>query len=435
MATLAALRAQGYTDTILALDETPPREMPDGLRVIPATDFERTLSPETLVIRSPGFAPHHPMRQRLDAWGGEQTTATRLFLAALRVARIPVIGVTASKGKSTISALCHTQLEETGVACELVGNIGIPALSRLDSIVARQALVVLELSSYQCDDLQPGEGPDTVILGTLFPEHLDWHGSLKRYYTAKTRLARAIPAGGRLLIHAGARPILATHGLLDGVLREDISIEWVNHPAGLHVAADGTRFFDGLVPQVQVEMRLPGQHNRENACLAFAASRQHGADAQAFARALVRFDGLPYRLQDEGWHAGIRWINDSISTAPEAACAALEAFHTDGRTLIVGGQDRGYDYHPLADALQRSQVSEVIVLPDSGAALAACMQVQGSRQTIHVAGNLATAVRVAASVTPQGQLCLFSPAAPSYHLWTGFEARGAEFRALIRGLD
>ncbi len=437
---LAAARllvARGHQAPLWVTGDQCPAAQADlpGLQPSAPEDLARVLRERPVVVRSPGFAPHHPLRQQIDAAGLEQTTGTCLMLAELRAAGLTVIGVTASKGKSTTSSLLLHTLLHSGVPARLLGNIGLPALAELDAVLETRPVVVLELSSYQCDDLQPGLGPQTAVFGPLFPEHLDWHGSLAAYYRAKTRLISALPPGGVALAHVAARDTLAALSLQTPFERQDISVEWVQDDGrriGLH--ADAVGLHDGstlLVPSAT--LRLRGQHNRENACLAFAGARRAGATVAGLTRALAEFDGLPYRLQDEGVIAGIGWINDSISTAPEAACAALEAFQGRVGTLLVGGQDRGYDYRPLLAALHRWQVQHVIVLPDSGAALAAlCVPPQPF--TLHQAGNLAQAVALSAQLTPRGGLCLFSPAAPSYHLWSGFEARGAEFRQHVQAL-
>jgi UDP-N-acetylmuramoylalanine--D-glutamate ligase len=446
LATLALLRARGYRRPVPLIADQAPAELPPGLSLVSADAIGAALAPDCVVVRSPGFAPHHPLRRQLDDWGGAQTTATRLMLTELAASRIPVIGVTASKGKSTISTLIQALLTRSNIAATLVGNIGVPALSRLDTILQTRPVVVIELSSYQCDDLPAGEGPGTVVFGSLFPEHLDWHGSLAAYYGAKARLLAAAPAGGTLLVHQAVLPILTEAGLAASLARTDISLEWVNTPNGLHPAGQG--FMDGeRLLCKSAQMRLPGRHNRENACLALAAARRFGVGSQQFEQVLAAFEGLPFRLQQEGVHAGIHWINDSISTAPEAACAGLEAFGGAVHTLITGGQDRGYDYAPLVAAIAHWQVGDVILLPESGAAIAAAAaQAARARQAAgqldrghhasrwHTVGNLGEAVQLAAQLTEVGGVCLFSPAAPSYHAWSGFEARGQDFRAALQAL-
>jgi len=438
LATLALLRARGHQEEVTVLGDQIMEDLPEGARAIRGESLSDELEDNTIVIRSPGFSPHHPLRRAIDTWGGVQTTATQLMLAELNAAHIDVIGVTASKGKSTTSSLLTQTLIESGHPAQLVGNIGIPALSQLDEILSKRPIVVMEISSYQCDDLKAHTGPKTVVFGRLFPEHLDWHGDLKHYYAAKAKLLGAIPDGGRAFIDALALETLQLHGLAGTAHRDSIQLNIINTTSGLHF--ESGFFYDGRSVLCSDEgMRIPGQHNRDNACLAFAAGRSMGAEIEAFQTTLKQFSGLPFRLQHEGRHVGIEWINDSISTAPEAACAALEAFGVGGtHTLIVGGQDRGYDYRPLVSAIATYQVPHVILLPESGhtiGLLAKKIAGQNYQSTptseLHEADSLFAAVQLAAQLTPKDGRCVFSPAAPSYHLWSDFEARGKDYRRCI----
>ena len=147
---------------------------------------------------------------------------------------------------------------------------------------------------------------------------------------------------------------------------------------------------------------------------------------------LRSFGGLPYRLQDEGERNGVRWVNDSLSTAPEAAAAAVRALAPGVRTVIAGGQDRGYDPTPLVEALIAHGVQTLVVVPDTGAAIAAAARRMGFGGDVHEVAGLPEAVAMAVARTPAGSTCLFSPGAPSYNRYKSFEERGAHLRALIR---
>jgi UDP-N-acetylmuramoylalanine--D-glutamate ligase len=438
LATLALLRSHGHQTEVLIVGDRIAEGLPEGTRIIASETLSQSLTAQTIVVRSPGFSPHHPLRKAIDRWGGVQTTATKIMLAELNAAQINVMGITASKGKSTTSSLLTQMLLESGQQTKLVGNIGIPALSQLDEILRERPIVVMEMSSYQCDDLQAKEGPACVVFGRLFPEHLDWHGDLKHYYAAKAKLLSAIPDGGHAYIDALALETLQSQGLVGTARRPEITLHPVNNGSGLRFSSG--IFFDGNDALCSDEgMRIPGQHNRDNACLAYAAARSHGAELEAFQNTLRQFSGLPFRLQYEGRIAGIDWINDSISTAPEAACAALEAFGKKGTaTLIVGGQDRGYDYSPLIEAITQFQVPHVILIPESGHTIGILAENSVFKpllakipSTFHAAESLSDAVQLAAKLTPHGGRCVFSPAAPSYHHWSGFEARGKDYRSCI----
>jgi UDP-N-acetylmuramoylalanine--D-glutamate ligase len=284
----------------------------------------------------------------------------------------------------------------------------------------------MELSSYQCDDLADGNGPALGCLLDLFPEHLDWHGGVAAYYGAKFRLATAQRAGDRLLCNATTWPLLADRPLAG-------TPELINTPDGLHFA-DGW-FRNGperLFPDT--DMRLPGPHNRRNAVAALAIAARFGAGPGAAEKVLGTFQGLPYRLQDEGLFAGIRWVNDSIATAPEAVAAALTALGPAVATLICGGHDRGYDFAPIAVSAVAGGVGTFILLPDTGNAIARLLRAAVPERRILEAPDLAAAVALARLHTPAGRTCLFSPGAPSYNAYGSFTERGRHFRVLLEGL-
>lgn len=433
-ASALALRRHGHVGP-LSIFSDQPVAVPDGDRLVTGPAAAAALAEIDLLIRSPGFAPHHPLRRAADARDLAQTTATNLFLAEMRAAGIPVIGITGSKGKSTASTLTHLMLTAAGVPAVLVGNIGAPALDWLDKLrVAdrtQRPVVVMELSSYQCADLVPEMGPSSGCLLDMFPEHLDWHGGLTAYFCAKFRLAAAL---------APDDPLFANESLLDlaeaAVLDPPASgrrLTLINTPAGLHFA-DGW-FRDGearLFPDTR--MRLPGLHNRRNAVAAFALARRFGTTPAQAETVLAEFGGLPFRLEDEGVFAGIRFVNDSISTAPEAVAAALSALGPAVATLIAGGLDRGYRFESLAAAAAASRVETFILLPDTGTLIAALLREWAPGRTLLEVPDLPAAVQAAFANTPAGRTCLFSPGAPSYNVYASFAERGRHFRALLAEL-
>jgi UDP-N-acetylmuramoylalanine--D-glutamate ligase len=296
-------------------------------------------------------------------------------------------------------------------------------------VLARRAITSFEMSSYQCHDLDAG--PDVAILLNLFPEHMDWHGSVTAYYDAKCRLAalqrpealtvfdaesaeiaRRLPLGPARHVGFGARDGAG------GAARFEAGAFW----------RGSERLFDDS------RMRLRGLHNRRNACAALEAALALGAAAPHVLEALASFTGLPHRLEEVQGRGGIRFIDDSISTAPESAVAALEAHRGSVATLIAGGHDRGYDFAPLVDAILADGVATVICLPPSGLRLAANLRDRAvsSGPRVIEASTLEDAVTAALRETPSGRTCLFSPASPSYGAFRDFQERGMKFRDLIR---
>jgi len=422
--TLAALRRAGNTLPVTVFVDDPVTaatvDHSDGL--VFASAREPNFDDVRVLIRSPGFAPSHTARIAADARGLPQTTATNLFFNELRAFGIASIGITGSKGKSTTSTLVARALKESGVPSSLVGNIGAPVLESLEGVIANRAVPVIELSSYQCADLE--SAPTISVLLQLFPEHMDWHGSIDAYYRAKMRIAQQQRAGDSFFYLKDNQAYV--EGFDIPSRREAVGTEASVHWAEGAFWRGGQRLFSDEC------VRIPGQHNKQNVCCVIAAASAAGATLEGLQVALRGFSGLPYRLQDEGLHGGIRWINDSISTAPEAAAAALRAFQSSTRSLIFGGFDRGYEMAPILAALRESTVERVILLPTTGHRLAAELAESDIHVKVVEAADLRSAVVAAFEGTPRGGLCLFSPGAPSYGFFRDFEDRGRQFSALLR---
>src|SRR3954453_767083 len=206
-----AIRRWGGRPPIVFLDEPPaPGTVPEDLdRVIggEGSGMAAALEGIDLLVRSPGIRLGHPLLVEAGRRGIEVTTNVNLFLAEVRAAGLPVIGITGSKGKSTTSTLTYRTLREAGRPAVLAGNIGTPGLDVLEDVLATESISVLELSSYQCSDLTLG--PSVAVLLTLFPEHMSWHGGVEAYYEAKLRLARP-QAPDALTIYSAADPELVS---------------------------------------------------------------------------------------------------------------------------------------------------------------------------------------------------------------------------------
>lgn len=423
-ATHAALERATACASIVVLEDAPA---PSGcaLQWLTGDAALEALRNLDAVVASPGVPPRHPILLAARERGLTITTATNLFLAECAHEDVPVTAVTGSKGKSTTSTLLHASLVESGREAALLGNVGAPALDALDDVIARRALVVFEMSSYQAALLDASV--EIAVITELFPEHLDWHGGTERYYSDKLRLpALQQPEG--LTIWNGSSDELRRRAPLGPARHEAYAVaEGVTFSDGLFLRQGSALFSDA-------EMLLRGAHNRRNACAVLTATAALGVPDDAVRETLSRFAGLPHRLEDLGVQAGLQWINDSISTAPEAAVAAIESYSGEAMALIAGGHDRGYDFASLASAVNAAGVATVAVLPPSGLALASALREAGYAGALYEASDLAGAVAWTAATAKRGVVVLFSPASPSYGSFRNFEERGARFRELVARL-
>ncbi|MBQ7413574.1 MAG: UDP-N-acetylmuramoyl-L-alanine--D-glutamate ligase [Alphaproteobacteria bacterium] len=363
-----------------------------------------------ILIKSPGVSLYRPEIQTALKQGIIITSGTNLFFAN-KNPRTRVIAVTGTKGKSTTASLLAHTLKYLGQSVELGGNIGRPLLELADTSAD---FVVAELSSYQCADLIGR--PDIGVLVNLYPEHLQWHGSHERYYSDK--------------IHMITQSCQAVLNDTDSQTHQfDISIPtvWFNTPNGIHLEKE--TFYSGDIPLFsRQKLSLIGTHNAENACAVLTVIQMLGLSPADCAEAFHTFQALPHRLQTIGSKDNLTYVDDSISTTPETAVAALKALsHGQPITLIAGGLDRGQDYTILIDYLAANREKiRLITLPDTGKRLAD--QAQNHHIETVRTSDMPTAVSIAQHITPVGGTILLSPAAPSYNLYPNFEARGDDFK-------
>lgn len=345
-----------------------------------------------------------------------------------------VIAVTGSNGKSTTAALIHHLLTEAGRASQLAGNIGRGVLD-IDP-PGEGGVVVLELSSYQTD-LARALTPDIAVFTNLSPDHLDRHGGLGGYFAAKRRLFveggpdRAIIGvdedEGRYLANqmaeapADDRLIrISAAGKLSGpgwsvFARKGFLAEWRK---GRQVASLDLRAMPGL----------PGAHNHQNACAAYAAARCLGLAPKVIEKGLTSFQGLPHRSQLVAEAGGVRFVNDSKATNADSAARALAAFSRI--RWICGGLEKEGGLGALAPHLGNVAKAYVIGREAAGFAL-------HLGDTPHeVCTAMATAVARAAAEAQPGDTVLLAPAAASFDQYDNFERRGEDFIAEVaRALD
>ena len=364
------------------------------------------------VVRSPGVPLRHDALVGVRAAGTPITTGSNLWFAR----HVPdnVVAVTGTKGKSTTTSLTSHLLGVVGTGAVAAGNIGRPLL---DVDPAAHGVVVVELSSYQLADLE-ADLPFGVYLN-LFDEHVDWHGDHATYHAHKSRI---VALSRRLAVNGADERVMERSA---------------GHPdrrvfdARSDVVTLGHRAIDGrLLDEALASSRLVGTHHRHNVAAALTVLATRGVDPVTALGGLATYEPLPHRLQlvlDDGR----RWVDDSISTIPASAVAALAAFPATPVTLLLGGYDRQQDHATLVAALVARDDVRVVATGTTGRRFAA--EVAGDdRLRVRVVDDLAAAVDAAADETPSGGVVLLSPAAPSYGDFTDFEERGRVFAELAR---
>jgi len=337
-----------------------------------------------IIIKSPGVSLYRPEIIKAKEQGIVITSGTNLFMANKNPCA-KVLVVTGTKGKSTTSSLLAHTLKTYGFKVCLGGNIGVPLLEFVD---VKSDFIVAELSSYQCADFE-GQ-PDVTVLLNLYPEHLQWHGSHGQYYADKRHMWE--------------------QGLWQLDNREN------------KIQIKNAFFCDGETQLFPIgSLNLRGMHNAQNACAVLAVIKHLGLDLAKAEQAFSTFSGLSHRLEIVTEQRGITFVDDSISTTPETAICAMESFKDHPITLLVGGFDRGQDYTALNKYLKEHNV-QAIALPTTGDRI----------ETPYRAQTIKEAVALAKQITKEDGVILLSPAAPSYNQYKNFEARGEDFKAVIK---
>ena len=353
--------------------------------------------------------------QEAIARGIPLTSEMNLFIERCPARRI--IGVTGSAGKSTTTAMLGSVLEAAHQAGALGpvwvgGNIGQSLLADLPRM-RPDDLVVLELSSFQLEDLASLPwSPGLSVITNIQPNHLDRHIKMEAYIAAKLNIVRFQKRGDIVFVH-----------------RRDE--ELARRVAELRAESRLERFaFDPLFAR---DLRVSGQHNRDNAAAAVAVARTLGISDGIIAGGLSSFAGLPHRLEFVACHKGVRYFNDSKSTTPESSCIALEAFE-EPVVILVGGGDKGVSFEKLGRRLA-ARAKAVVCYGQTGRTLfqEVSRHVRDAPAArVVLAEGFEDAVRQAAASAEAGDVVVLSPACNSFDMFANYEQRGERFRQLVR---
>jgi UDP-N-acetylmuramoylalanine--D-glutamate ligase len=415
-AAIRFLRHRRPTLPLVLLDDSPHGAPPEiGGDVVCAFGGDavaRALADVDVVVKSPGVSLYHPLIEAARRRGGVVTSLLNLWFA--EEPATATVCVTGTKGKSTTASLLAHILGRLGRRVALAGNIGVP-ISDIDPAAADCA--VIEVSSYQAADF--AGRCDVAVLTSLYPEHLDWHGSVERYFRDKLNLLAH--AGCRIVNRASAAEVARILGSPPDCLFDD--------EAGIHARGGEIFIGDARIGAVDnAYLRRP--HNLSNLAAALTVARRLGIDAAAGLAAAATFRGLPHRQQELGEKNGVLFVDDSISTTPESTLAALAVYAGRPITIILGGYDRGIDYEKLVMALAAGAAGAVVCLGESGARIhAALARRHDFGAPLCLVSAMAEAVAAARRLTPPGGVVLLSPAAPSYGQYRDFIERGRDFAA------
>jgi len=440
---LAAARALVAGGAQVALwDEKPAARAAAQAEGLPLVDLTNAdWSRFAAVMLSPGVPLTHPAPhwtvEKARAAGVEIVGDIELFARTVNAApehkRPKIVAITGTNGKSTTTALIGHVCAEAGRDVRIGGNIGYGVLGLED--MHGGAVYVLELSSYQLD-LTSSLHPDVSIILNISPDHLERHGTMENYVSAKRRILLNQGKGDTAVIGvddpwgqqicteitaANRRtivPISASKAMSRGVYALD----------GLLYDATGERTFEAA--DLKRARSLPGRHNWQNAAAAYAAAKGLGIAPAEAAQHLLSFPGLAHRMETVGAIARVRFINDSKATNADAARQALSSYPKV--YWIAGGQPKTGGIGSLTDLFGRVEKAYLV-----GEAAPAFAEALAGKAPAVVSGTIEAAVRQAyadASASGREAIVLLSPACASFDQFADFEARGEAFRAAVQHL-
>jgi UDP-N-acetylmuramoylalanine--D-glutamate ligase len=368
------------------------------------------------VVTSPGVPPDAEILTTARRRGIE--LVAEVEFAWLHSPAVPLVAVTGSNGKSTVTTLVAEMLSASGIEAAAGGNLGIAASELV--LVGGFSAWVLEVSSFQSELLRRMR-PAVAVFLNLSQDHLERHADLASYLAAKQRLFAFQEAGDLAVLNADDPAVAATP---TAARRRMFSIErqadaWLD---GMRLVLDGATFTE------RAHVALAGVHNVANSLAAALAAIELGATRDAAARVLQEFRGLDHRhltVHDEG---GIAWVDDSKATNVGAALAALRGYPDRSVHLILGGQAKGQDFSVMAPEVARVAVG-VYTIGIDGPAIAAEL---ADAVPVVECGTLDEAVRRARAAVHSGQWVLLAPACASYDQFSGYAERGRRFAELAR---
>lgn len=389
-----------------------------------------------LIIRSPGFPLWNKTIVDAKKRGTIITSQTKIFFD---LCKGKIIGVSGTKGKGTTATLIYTFLKQSAKDVYLGGNIGTPPLDFMDKVNS-SSQVVLELSSFQLEDLQ--KSPHIAVVLSITPDHLhsdsiyspNYHLKVEEYIQAKKNITKYQTQKDFLVLN---KDYILSNDFKEAScadvwyfsLKE--TLKKGSYVKNSRIILEyGNKIFPICGTS---EVKLLGRHNLENITAAIVASYLAGADTQIMKKVLKSFQGLEHRLEFVKKIKGVSFYNDSFSTTPETSIAAIRSFNKP-IILILGGSDKGSDYKELGRTLINSSVKSVILIGKTAPKIKKAIIESGNRNLkfIENIANMRDIINKAFNVASRGDIVLLSPACASFDMFKNYKERGRLFKEEVK---
>lgn len=396
-----------------------------GLELRLGPDYLNNLTDFELIFRAPGVPYLTPEIQAAKKAGVEISSEIKLFF---KLCPSPIIGVTGTKGKGTTATLIYEILKKSRRKIYLGGNIGTAPIEFLDKLLPND-IVVLELSSFQLQDLR--QSPHIAVVLNIAVDHLDYHQTRGEYVEAKKNILLFQKKNDRAIINADYLTSIEFAALTAG------DVYWFSRRKSVDQGAwvkNGQEFIlrmddEDIVVAKTSEVKLRGEHNFENICAAITATHLAGADIDSIKNVVKSFEGLPHRLEKVREHRGIIYYNDSFSTTPETAMAAINSF-SEPVILLCGGSEKGADYRELGKEISKSSVKAVISIGLTGEKIIKNIT-NPKIEKIAKIQSMPEAIAAARQLSNAGDIVLLSPASASFDRYKNYKQRGEDFRKAV----
>ncbi len=385
-------------------------------------NYLKAIEDYDVIIKSPGI-PVHLSEIEKAYKEGKITSQTEIFFE-----NCPgkIVGVTATKGKSTTASLIYKILKEGKIKVHLVGNIGKPVLSFLFKAKPND-VYVYELSCHQLYNLK--KSPQIAVFLNIYSEHLDYYQDLNEYINAKANITLHQKKDDYLIYNSQDK-------IISQIAQKSKAVKI---PLGLKQYSN----ISNILENVRItKSPLLGKHNLLNMAAAIKVGKIFGISEKVIAKAIKNFKPLPHRLEFVGTFRGIKFYDDALSTIPETTIAALEALGNDIQTIILGGYERNLDFTKLAKRILKSEIKNVILFPTTGQRIwnKICREAQKSpvfrrkfeRLNHFFVNNMLDAVRISYKQTKRRKICLLSTASPSFGIFKDYKEKGALFKKYIK---
>lgn len=385
-----------------------------------------------IIVRSPGVRPDLPQLLEATREGIRLTSNMKAFLD---ISPAKIIGVTGTKGKGTTTTLISEMLKKSGGRAFVGGNIGIPPLDLIDQL-SRDDWIVLEMSSFQLIDMQ--KSPKIAVVLMVTTEHLDWHKSTQEYIKAKANIVSHQNQEDFAIInvdHPGSS------GLIDKTNAKKILVSlFKEQNPGVYLKNEIiVRNVSGKVEEILPvkEVFLRGRHNIENIAAAAAAVSIAGVGVDEIAQVAREFKGLEHRLEFVQDVNGIKYYNDSFSTTPETAIAAIKSFR-EPLVVILGGSDKGSDYSELGKEINlATNIKGIILIGQTAEKISKTFDRLGKYKDRVFEGQktMQEIVAKANSMSSSGDVILLSPASASFGMFKNYKDRGEQFKNIVNSIN